>query len=202
MASTQTISSSVNPASALPRVFDLFVQGLGGGLTLARAVVVLHGDDGNDRIFGGRLNPDQQILPPGMPGYDPTPHERLGQRAEGRGQLAWVVVERVDAGERDSDRQAQDAARLQMRMDVAIDRADAREVPQVVQATGRDAKDRKQYYYQAASTMVRPTVTLFDALDVKAALGLMNLIEPVYRMVLIPGLGLFGVMFGLWYTGL
>jgi peptide/nickel transport system substrate-binding protein len=22
------------------------------------------------RIFGGRLNPDQQILPPGMPGYE------------------------------------------------------------------------------------------------------------------------------------
>jgi hypothetical protein len=28
------------------------------------------------------------------------------------------------------------------------------------------------------------------------------LIEPVYRTVLIPGLGLFGVMFGLWYSGL
>jgi ABC-type nickel/cobalt efflux system permease component RcnA len=28
------------------------------------------------------------------------------------------------------------------------------------------------------------------------------LIEPVYRGVLIPGLGLFGVMFGLWYSGL
>jgi high-affinity nickel permease len=28
------------------------------------------------------------------------------------------------------------------------------------------------------------------------------LIEPVYRAVLIPGLGLFGVMFGLWYSGL
>ena len=27
-------------------------------------------------------------------------------------------------------------------------------------------------------------------------------IEPVYRTVLIPALGLFGVMFGLWYTGL
>lgn len=27
-------------------------------------------------------------------------------------------------------------------------------------------------------------------------------IEPVYRTVLIPGLGLFGVMFGLWYVGL
>ena len=27
-------------------------------------------------------------------------------------------------------------------------------------------------------------------------------IEPVYRTVLIPGLGLFGVMFGLWYAGL
>jgi hypothetical protein len=28
------------------------------------------------------------------------------------------------------------------------------------------------------------------------------IIEPVYRTVLIPGLGLFGVMFGLWYSGL
>jgi High-affinity nickel-transport protein len=28
------------------------------------------------------------------------------------------------------------------------------------------------------------------------------IIEPVYRTVLIPSLGLFGVMFGLWYTGL
>jgi high-affinity nickel permease len=28
------------------------------------------------------------------------------------------------------------------------------------------------------------------------------IIEPVYRTVLIPGLGLFGVMFGLWYAGL
>ena len=28
------------------------------------------------------------------------------------------------------------------------------------------------------------------------------LIEPVYRAVLIPGLGMFGVMFGLWYSGL
>ena len=27
-------------------------------------------------------------------------------------------------------------------------------------------------------------------------------VEPVYRTVLIPGLGLFGVMFGLWYAGL
>jgi hypothetical protein len=27
-------------------------------------------------------------------------------------------------------------------------------------------------------------------------------IEPVYRTVLIPGLSLFGLMFGLWYTGL
>jgi high-affinity nickel permease len=28
------------------------------------------------------------------------------------------------------------------------------------------------------------------------------MVEPVYRTVLIPGLGLFGVMFGLWYAGL
>ena len=28
------------------------------------------------------------------------------------------------------------------------------------------------------------------------------LIEPVYRSVLIPALGLFGLMFGLWYVGL
>jgi hypothetical protein len=28
------------------------------------------------------------------------------------------------------------------------------------------------------------------------------IIEPVYRTVLIPGLGMFGVMFGLWYAGL
>ena len=28
------------------------------------------------------------------------------------------------------------------------------------------------------------------------------IIEPVYRTVLIPGLGLFGVMFGLWYAGI
>jgi ABC-type nickel/cobalt efflux system permease component RcnA len=28
------------------------------------------------------------------------------------------------------------------------------------------------------------------------------IIEPVYRTVLIPGLGLFGVMFGMWYAGL
>ena len=28
------------------------------------------------------------------------------------------------------------------------------------------------------------------------------IIEPIYRTVLIPGLGVFGVMFGLWYTGL
>ena len=27
------------------------------------------------------------------------------------------------------------------------------------------------------------------------------LVEPVYRTVLIPGLGAFGVMFGLWYAG-
>jgi hypothetical protein len=27
-------------------------------------------------------------------------------------------------------------------------------------------------------------------------------IEPVYRSVLIPALGLFGLMFGLWYVGL
>ena len=27
-------------------------------------------------------------------------------------------------------------------------------------------------------------------------------IEPLYRSVLIPGLGAFGVMFGLWYAGL
>jgi hypothetical protein len=26
-------------------------------------------------------------------------------------------------------------------------------------------------------------------------------IEPLYRTVLIPGLGAFGVMFGLWYAG-
>ena len=29
-----------------------------------------------------------------------------------------------------------------------------------------------------------------------------RLIEPVYRTVLIPGLGLFGLTFGLWYAGL
>jgi hypothetical protein len=29
-----------------------------------------------------------------------------------------------------------------------------------------------------------------------------RLVEPVYRTVLIPALGLFGVMFGLWYVGL
>jgi hypothetical protein len=28
------------------------------------------------------------------------------------------------------------------------------------------------------------------------------LVEPVYRTVLIPGLGLFGLLFGLWYAGL
>jgi hypothetical protein len=28
------------------------------------------------------------------------------------------------------------------------------------------------------------------------------IIEPIYRTVLIPGLGLFGVMFGLWYAGI
>lgn len=28
------------------------------------------------------------------------------------------------------------------------------------------------------------------------------IIEPVYRGVLIPGLGLFGVVFGLWYAGI
>jgi hypothetical protein len=28
------------------------------------------------------------------------------------------------------------------------------------------------------------------------------LVEPVYRTVLIPGLGVFSVLFGLWYTGL
>jgi hypothetical protein len=28
------------------------------------------------------------------------------------------------------------------------------------------------------------------------------IVEPVYRTVLIPGLGMFGVMFGLWYAGL
>jgi hypothetical protein len=28
------------------------------------------------------------------------------------------------------------------------------------------------------------------------------LIEPVYRSVLIPALGLFGLTFGLWYVGL
>jgi hypothetical protein len=28
------------------------------------------------------------------------------------------------------------------------------------------------------------------------------LVEPVYRTVLIPVLGLFGLMFGLWYVGL
>ncbi len=28
------------------------------------------------------------------------------------------------------------------------------------------------------------------------------LIEPIYRMVLIPALGAFGVVFGLWYVGL
>jgi hypothetical protein len=27
-------------------------------------------------------------------------------------------------------------------------------------------------------------------------------IEPIYRTVLVPGLGVFGVMFGLWYAGL
>ena len=27
-------------------------------------------------------------------------------------------------------------------------------------------------------------------------------VEPVYRRVLIPALGVFGVMFGLWYVGL
>jgi hypothetical protein len=27
-------------------------------------------------------------------------------------------------------------------------------------------------------------------------------IQPLYRVVLIPALGVFGVMFGLWYTGL
>jgi hypothetical protein len=27
-------------------------------------------------------------------------------------------------------------------------------------------------------------------------------VEPVYRMVLIPALGLFGLMFGLWYAGI
>ena len=29
-----------------------------------------------------------------------------------------------------------------------------------------------------------------------------RLVEPVYRTVLIPALGLFGLMFGLWYVGL
>ena len=29
-----------------------------------------------------------------------------------------------------------------------------------------------------------------------------RLVEPVYRTVLIPVLGLFGLMFGLWYVGL
>ncbi|HEV3376317.1 MAG TPA: hypothetical protein VG126_03485 [Thermoleophilaceae bacterium] len=28
------------------------------------------------------------------------------------------------------------------------------------------------------------------------------IVEPVYRTVLIPSLGLFGVLFGLWYAGL
>ncbi len=28
------------------------------------------------------------------------------------------------------------------------------------------------------------------------------LVEPVYRTVLIPALGLFGIMFGLWYAGI
>ena len=28
------------------------------------------------------------------------------------------------------------------------------------------------------------------------------MIEPLYRTVLIPTLGVFGLMFGLWYTGL
>ena len=28
------------------------------------------------------------------------------------------------------------------------------------------------------------------------------MIEPVYRTVLIPALGAFGVMFGLWYAGI
>ena len=28
------------------------------------------------------------------------------------------------------------------------------------------------------------------------------IVEPVYRTVVIPALGLFGVMFGLWYVGL
>ena len=28
------------------------------------------------------------------------------------------------------------------------------------------------------------------------------IIEPVYRTVLIPGLGVFGMVFGLWYAGL
>jgi hypothetical protein len=28
------------------------------------------------------------------------------------------------------------------------------------------------------------------------------MIEPVYRGVLIPALGLFGLMFGLWYAGI
>jgi hypothetical protein len=27
-------------------------------------------------------------------------------------------------------------------------------------------------------------------------------IEPIYRTVLVPGLGVFGVMVGLWYAGL
>jgi len=27
-------------------------------------------------------------------------------------------------------------------------------------------------------------------------------VEPLYRTVLVPGLGVFGVMFGLWYAGL
>ena len=51
---------------------------------------------------------------------------------------------------------------------------------------------------------VRPDVDRLDGGLHRAFAWLLTrpIVEPVYRTVLIPGLGMFGVMFGLWYAGL
>ena len=51
---------------------------------------------------------------------------------------------------------------------------------------------------------VRADVDRLDGLCTGAFAWVLTrpLVEPVYRTVLIPGLGVFGVMFGLWYAGL
>jgi hypothetical protein len=56
----------------------------------------------------------------------------------------------------------------------------------------------------AALAVFAPTSALSMTLCTTAFAWLLTrpMIEPLYRSVLIPGLGIFGAMFGAWYLGL